>query len=68
MKIETNLKKITELKELHTSWHKGYVSRKSKPEYATLIESGRYKGYYRAYFPSWTSTYYCLVTYYRDDN
>ncbi len=56
------LKTDPKYKELHTSYHRGYVSRKSdgiiKPY------SGRYGNGYIVLSPCWVSTTYCYITYY----
>lgn len=56
------LKTDPKYKELHTSYYRGYVSRKSdgiiKPY------SGRYGNGYIVLSPCWVSTTYCYITYY----
>lgn len=58
-----NLVDTGKLVEHHTSWARGYVSRKTG---ATVAEAytGKFGSGYKVYSPSWSSTQYCLVTYY----
>jgi hypothetical protein len=62
---EMTLKKLQKSKKYrrrHTSWTKGYVSRKSEP--VVYPYSGRFGEGYVVYSPSWRSTQYHYITYY----
>lgn len=50
------------LTELHTSWMRGYISRKG----GGMVENyqGRFGKGFAVYTPSWKSTQYHYVTYY----
>ena len=50
------------LHELHTSWTRGYVSRKGRG--IVRPYNGRYGVGYVLLTPSWQSTTYCHITYY----
>jgi hypothetical protein len=59
------LKKLVEngtLKEHHSSWHRGYVSRKG--DGVVREYSGKFGKGYILESPSWKSTNYDLITYY----
>lgn len=49
-----------------SAWVRGYISRKNGSTAITPITSGRYKGMYRNYSPSWESTQYYKVNYWRE--
>lgn len=50
------------LRELHTSWTRGYVSRKSDGK--VFEYKGRFGEGYALLTPSWESTSYCHITYF----
>lgn len=50
-------------KEHHTSWMRGYVTRKD-PEGTIEPYEGRFGSGFKRIHPSWSSTTYCYVTYY----
>lgn len=49
-----------------SAWARGYISRLCGSTTICPITAGRYKGMYRNYSPSWESTQYMTVNYYRD--
>ena len=51
------------LRKLHTSWHRGYVSRR-RPEGKLVPYKGRFGKGVAKLTPSRNSTYYCYITYY----
>jgi len=54
--------KNQKLSRLHTSWHQGYVSRKS--DGVAIPYTGKFGTGYALLTPSFNSTRYCYITYF----
>jgi len=50
----------------HEAWARGYVSRKSSDRVASKLSTGRYKGLWIVRAPSWQSTRYYRLRYYKE--
>jgi len=61
--LETMAALLHSTTESHTSWSRGYVSRK-KPEGTLAKYAGKFGKGFVKFTPSWESTRYCFVTYY----
>ncbi len=50
----------------HSAYWRGYVSRKSTDDEIRVerVETGKYRGLYRAFLPCWESSTYMLVVYF----
>ena len=64
MKIEELSKKVEsgQLKRLHTSYFRGYISRVTGPQVTKY--KGRFGEGYAVRSPNWGSTRYAYITYY----